>query len=150
MGRTACRRAGHAVWIALAVLLAPGPIAAQSPVTFKVIVNTRIVGGRMARNVLSDIFLGKATHWEKGLPIAPVDQSAIAPVRAGFSQEILGQAVMAVQSYWNRQILRGGRPPPVKDSDQEVIRYVRSIPGGIGYVGAEAELPSGVKVIEVE
>jgi len=132
------------------MLLVAGFAAAQSPVPFKVIVNTRVVGGRMQRSLLSDIFLGKASHWEKRLPIAPVDQSATASVRASFSQEILGKAVMAVQFHWNRQILRGERPPPVKDSDQEVIRFVRSTPGGIGYVGADVELPPGVKVIEIE
>jgi ABC-type phosphate transport system substrate-binding protein len=136
--------------IAVAVLLAPALAPAQDAVAFKVVVNERIAGGRMTRQVLSDIFLGKATHWEKDVPISPVDQSATAPIRESFSQQVLGQSVMAVKSYWTRQILRGGRPPPVKDSDQDVLRYVRTLPGGIGYVAVDAELPGGVKAIEIQ
>ena len=53
-------------------------------------------------------------------------------------------------TYWNRRLVEGkGRPPKVKASDSEVIAFVASKPGGIGYVSATIELPPGVRVLEV-
>jgi hypothetical protein len=41
-----------------------------------------------------------------------------------------------------------GLPPPELESDEAVLRYVRSRPGAVGYVSERAEL-GGVKVLGV-
>ena len=47
----------------------------------------------------------------------------------------------AVANYWQRQIFSGrGTPPPIKESDAEVIAFVAANPGAIGYVSADAEV----------
>jgi ABC-type phosphate transport system substrate-binding protein len=142
-------RVGHRV-IVLATLL-PVCAAAESAAPFKVIVNAGVAGSKVPRQLLNDIFLRKAVRWGDGKQIAPVDQSTTSPVRASFSDQVLGQTVLAVQAYWQRQISAGrSRPPAVKGSDREVIRFVAENAGAIGYVAADAELPPAVRVIEIE
>lgn len=134
--------------ISVATLAAAG---AQSERAFQVIVHPGVAGERLARQKLSDIFLRKALQWGDGRDIAPVDQSTTSPVRASFSRQVHGQAVAAVQAYWFRQISTGrSRPPSVKASDDDVIRFVAGTTGGIGYVSADAVLPPTVKAIAIE
>ena len=59
------------------------------------------------------------------------------------------QAVAEVQIYWQRRMTQGVTPPPVKTSDQEVVAFVASTPGAIGYVTAVTPLPEGVRAIEL-
>ena len=55
----------------------------------------------------------------------------------------------AVKSYWNQQIFSGRDVPPVeKKSDAEVLTFVRSTPGAIGYV-SDAAAVDGVRVVTV-
>lgn len=143
-------RVRHKIWILLATLL-PVCAAAESAAPFKVIVNARVAGAKVPRQLLNDIFLRKAVRWGDGRQITPVDQSTTSPVRASFSNQVLGQTVLSVQTYWQRQISGGrSRPPAVKGSDQEVIRFVAESTGAIGYVAADAELPPTVKVIAID
>jgi ABC-type phosphate transport system substrate-binding protein len=44
---------------------------------------------------------------------------------------------------------QGVTPPPVKTTDEEVVAFVASTPGAIGYVSPSALLPEGVKPVEL-
>jgi hypothetical protein len=68
-----------------------------------------------------------------------------------FTKEILGETMASAMAYWVRQISGGGaRPPVVKDKDDDVIAFIASTPGGIGYVSEDATLPATVKAIKVQ
>jgi hypothetical protein len=70
-------------------------------------------------------------------------------VRGLFSETVLARHVAAVRSYWQQQIFSGRDVPPVeKKNDAEVLEYVRTNRGAVGYV-SEASPASGVKVVEV-
>ncbi len=128
--------------------LAPAALAQEA---FAVIASPGVPGGQIKKETLAAVFLRQMTRWSDGTPIKPVDQSTRAPLRASFSQQTLGQSVASVTTYWARQITSGkGPPPPVKTTDAEVIAYVRTNAGAIGYVavGSLAE-GSGVKVLKV-
>jgi ABC-type phosphate transport system substrate-binding protein len=80
----------------------------------------------------------------------PVDQSASSPTRITFTKAYLGKSISSVKNYWNQQLFSGADVPPLeKASDAEVIDFVKSTPGGIGYVSTAADI-SGVKEISVE
>jgi hypothetical protein len=81
--------------------------------------------------------------------VVPVDQSAKSVVRAAFSQDVLGLSVDAVQTHWTKSIHAGGSLPPVTASEEDVLRMVAKEKRMMGYVSAEAELPEGVKAIEI-
>jgi hypothetical protein len=103
----------------------------------------------MARTSLSAIFLKQARKWGDGSNVLPVDQSLRSPVRSAFSQEVLQQNVDAVNLYWQRRIASGVMPPMVKSSDEEIISFVSSTAGAIGYVSAGLPLPDSVKAVAI-
>lgn len=123
--------------------------AAAEAAQFKVIVNGSVKSDSLSKQEMSDLFLKKTTKWSDGTPVAPVDQSDSSAVREAFSRDVLGKATSAVKSYWNQQIFSGRDLPPLeKKSDAEVVAYVRSTPGAIGYVG-EGASADGVRVVTV-
>ncbi len=71
-------------------------------------------------------------------------------MRQSFTREIHEKSVENLDAFWQRQVFSGrATPPPAKASDAEVIAYVRSAPGAIGYVSAGAST-TGVKEIRLE
>lgn len=116
---------------------------------FRVIVNQQVKGARIPRNTVSSIFLKQVPKWGDGSAIQPVDQSVRSEVRKSFSGDVLAQGVVEVQIYWQRRMSLGVTPPPVKTSDEEVVAFVASNPGAIGYVSVAAVLPDSVKAVEL-
>ena len=147
-------RAGSDARAAAAIALL-GLLAVATPGSaegsFRVIANAELTGATIGKNRLSALFLNGAGRWgATGRQVVLVDQSLASPVRAAFSREILRMEPRSVLTYWNRRLVEGkGRPPKVKASDAEVIAFVASKPGGIGYVSATIELPPGVRVLKV-
>ncbi len=122
---------------------------ASAAATFRVIVHPQVKGSQIPRGVLSAIFLKQALRWGDGSPVVPVDQSVQSAVRRAFSNEVLKQGIVEVQVYWQRRITAGQVPPPVKTSDEDVVAFVASTPGAIGYVSSSATLPGTVREVTV-
>lgn len=85
---------------------------------------------------LNPIFWRKQRYWPKGLPIKPVNLDVQHPIRAQFSQTILGSLPNAQVDYWNGQYFNGIKPPYAVKSEEAVLRYVANTKGAIGYVDA--------------
>ena len=133
---------------ALLLLLMTTPLAAAKD-RFLIIMHEATPGTQVTRATVSAIFLKQAPAWSDGTPTLPVDQSTRNPVRQSFAAAVLGQPIVAVQIYWQRRMSTGITPPPVRNSDDEVMQFVAANPGAIGYVSETATLPSGVKVIKL-
>lgn len=135
--------------LAFALILLAGTTAfAANP--YKVIVNHNVQVDSLSKKAASDLFLKKTTKWPGGAAVVPVDQVDTAAVRDAFSRSVHGKPVAAVKSYWNQQIFSGRDVPPVeKRSDAEVLAFVRSNPGAVGYV-SEGAATDGVRVVSVE
>ncbi len=130
---------------ALCVIAAPA--AAQD---FKVVANPSVAASDIAAADLAKIFLKQTSKYPDGGAAVPVDQGKASPVRAAFSQKVLGKSVGAVDTYWQQQIFSGKDvPPAAKSSDDDVIAFVKATPGAIGYVAASAGA-AGVKTITVK
>jgi ABC-type phosphate transport system substrate-binding protein len=121
----------------------------SADVSYRVIVHPQVKGSQIPRAALNSIFLKHAPRWGDGQAVQPIDQSVQSLVRQRFSNDVLGQGVVAVQVYWQRRMSSGVVPPPVKTSDEEVVSFVASTPGAIGYVSAATPLPGSVKAIEI-
>lgn len=99
---------------------------------------------------VADLFLKRATRWENGRAVTPVDQTEKSSVRAAFSKEFLAKEVPWVKSYWQKMIFSGRATPPAElSSDAQVLELVRGNPDAIGYVSEDASLPGGVKALAV-
>ena len=134
--------------MAAALVLMAASATAQEPP--RVIVNTANPATQIQRDALLAIYMGSMTIWRDGKPIAPVDHSMRSPVRAAFSDKVLGKPAMSVQIHWLRKVAAEHvNPPPTKPSDAEVVAYVRANPGAIGYVAADFTLDEAVKVVKV-
>lgn len=138
----------------LAIALCLGAVVAAPAATraegFRVVVHETFPADAVSREELAAVFLKRATRWADGEPIEVVDQSLRSDVRVAFTHEVLDQSSLAVMTYWQQQLVRGGeRPPAVKGSDVEVLEFVASTRGSIGYVSREAEVVDGVKVLQV-
>lgn len=142
------RRSALAALLAC-VLVAGGWAAAAAPPGFLVITHPSNPALSVERTFLADAFLKKSTRWPDDELIYPVDQSPDSGARQRFSEQVLRRSVFAVRSYWQQRIFAGrGLPPPELESDDAVLRYVRSRPGAVGYVSDRAEI-GGVKVLSV-
>jgi len=134
--------------VALGVL---GPLlAAEEPAAFQVVVHPSVKGQNISRTVLADIFLKKVERWGDGMAIVAVDLTSTSPVREAFSRDVLGMPTVGVRTYWLREMGKGGVPPPTKHSDEEVIDFVASRRGAIGYVGPDTPLPSTVRAVKIQ
>jgi ABC-type phosphate transport system substrate-binding protein len=147
------RAPGLALLVAAAVgalalgAAAPRPAAAQG--AYKVIVNPATATSSVTKAELAAVYLKKAAKWSDGTLASPVDLPPEAEVRGQFSREVLGRPTEAIRAYWNQMVFAGRNVPPAeKPSDADVVAYVRSTPGAVGYVRADAATP-GVKVVTV-
>jgi len=142
--------------IAFLVLIAlnaihPTRALSQTNVAFKVIVNAGNPVGALSKDEVSRIFLKKVTTWSNATPVVVIDQRSTTPVRESFTRQVHGRQLGFVTSYWQQMIFSGrATPPPEKASDSEVTAFVASNPSAIGYVAADAPLPPGVKVLNVQ
>jgi ABC-type phosphate transport system substrate-binding protein len=135
--------------LAVAMLAAGAAPVASADATFRVIVHPQVKGSQIPRAALSSIFLKQAPKWGDGSAVLPVDQSVRSPVRKAFSSDVLQQGLVEVQVYWQRKMGNGVIPPPVKTSDEEIVSFVASTPGAIGYVSSSTPLPDSVKMVEI-
>ena len=115
----------------------------------RIVANPDVPVAELTREQVSRLFLKKVPFWSNGVPVAPVDLDEGAQARAAFSQRVHRRSVDMLTRYWQRQIFAGREtPPPTRRSDEEVLAYVRTTPGAIGYVSSDAPV-HGVRVLSV-
>jgi len=124
------------------VLCSAGAFAQDGAV--KIIVNQANPTSALSKAKVSELFLRKATTWDDGQPVLPVEQVDSSPLREQFSREVLGMSASAAQQAASHR----GDPPVSVASDREVLAYVRLKPGAIGYISASTPI-QGVKVIAI-
>lgn len=135
-------------WI-LAVTLAATRRAFADANHFVIVVHPDNPVRAVDREFLRDAYLKKATDWGNGETIRPVDLSTRFEVRDVFTREVLRKTPAQLRSYWNQQIFSGKGTPPVEaDSINELLEYVASNIGAVGYLPPGAS-PARVKVVEV-
>jgi ABC-type phosphate transport system substrate-binding protein len=123
--------------------------AASAEANYRVIVHPGVKGNQIPRATLTSIFLKQAPKWGDGSPVQPVDQSMRSPVRQSFAADVLQRPLVELQMFWSRRMATGVTPPPVKQTDADVVAYVAATPGSIGYVSAATALPDSVRPIAI-
>lgn len=134
---------------ALIVGLLSSNAPAQNTGHFLVIVSPNIRVTSLSKKELSRYFLKKSTNWPNDGRVVVVDQLPNAPVRSAFSMAIHGRTVSAIKAYWTQAVFSGrGVPPREKSSDKEVVKFISSNSGAVGYVSVGADIGK-TKIITV-
>ena len=143
------RRGLTAALVASALGVAGFVPVAGAESSYRVIVHSQVKGSQIPRATLSSIFLKQAPRWGDGQLVQPVDQSMRSRIRQSFVADVLQQPLVEVQIFWSRKMATGVTPPPVKQTDQDVVAFVAATPGAIGYVSTSLPLPEGVREIAI-
>lgn len=117
---------------------------------FTVIVNEANPGRTITAAELARVFQKQAIRWSNGLNAEPVDLAEGALLRERFSRHVFGRSTPQIKAWWQAQIFSGRAVPPAElASEQEVIDYVQSHGGAVGYVSVGTNLPAGVKRLQL-
>ncbi len=109
--------------------------AAEVRAELVVVVNARCGVAAMTRNEVVNIFFGRSRQFFNGIEAQPVDMLDTHPDRARFYNALLGKDLSEVNAYWSRQVFSGRAQPPAKlGTPEEVLKWVVSHPGGIGFI----------------
>lgn len=101
---------------------------------------------RLDAATLEKIYTGKVIEVE-GKPVTAVNANSGSPVRNRFLQAFLNQDEDKYTAYWTvRRYIGKGASPREMSSSADVIKFVQSTPGAIGYID-EADVPPGVNVL---
>jgi len=101
---------------------------------------------KMDAVTIQKVFTGKFIS-VSGINVTPVGVKPGSAARNRFLQEFLNQDEEKYTAYWTvRRYIGKGAPPAELSSAADVINYVQSTPGAVGYID-EAELKQGMNVI---
>jgi len=93
------------------------------------------------------IFTGKQRQFYDGSIVIPVNQPEGSVARTQLDSSVLGRSTSQITAYWSKRVFTGkGQPPVVVASDVEMLSYVQSTPGSVGYLSDNVE-PKKVRVI---
>lgn len=97
---------------------------------------------------IEKLFLGKTKKWSDGKKAIPLVLKNKA-IHSEFLKQYVKKSVSKFSNYWKKLIFTGrGIPPKEFSSEQEVIEYIKTHPGSIGYVSADTDLKTeGIKVL---
>lgn len=126
-------------------------LSAQEDAKFRVIVHPENPITTLSKSEVSRMFLKKTTRWDQAGDVDPVDLDGKSAVREAFSDEIHGRSIASVKNYWQRQIFSGRAiPPPELGGEKEVVGFVTSRRGAIGYVGPNTNIGSARRVTIID
>lgn len=95
---------------------------------------------------LKNIFLNQKTTWGNG------DRVVLATLKGGatheaFMKETVSKTASQFKSYWRKLVFTGkAKLPKAFASEAELVRFVASTPGAVGYID-DATPHDGVKVV---
>jgi ABC-type phosphate transport system substrate-binding protein len=142
--------AGVSLMITAAVVMMAATVPGQPRPddAFVVIVNEQNPVTTLPKPQLDAIFLGKVTTWPSGILITPVS-NADDDLRESFCTAVHSRPYAAIAAYWAAKAFKEAAVPPNRLANTEVLHFVSSTPGGIGFVRAGTPL-QGVKAVRVD
>jgi ABC-type phosphate transport system substrate-binding protein len=120
-------------------------VAPLTAADVQVIANPDVTVAALSANELRDIFLGSKTA-VAGAGVEPVMRTNGATHDA-FLQAYIGKSDTALRNHFKALVFTGkGTQPKAFASDAEVLKYVMSTRGAIGYVSAAADTGTAKKI----
>lgn len=127
------------------LLLIALPLMAAGPV---VIANASVSDASLSQSDIQKIYLGKKSSWSDGSKIIPVTL-AEGDTHEAFCNSLVKKSASQFSTFWKQAIFTGkGTPPRSFTTEAELVAYVGSTAGAIGYVSSGTNTGSS-KVIQV-
>ena len=145
---TALRGLAAALLLLLGVTAMGLPSQAEQAYAFRVIVHPESIVTSLSVSEIRAKFYKNDLTWPDGNEVLPVDLPVDSKTRAAFSEAILGKTAEDVQKSWFQRTFEGLTPPAEATSNAEVVAYVKSTPGAIGYISRSSSL-GGTRSIEI-
>lgn len=124
-----------------------GPGAAAADLV--IIVNPAVPETVIESKDLQRIYLGKQTQWQDDTSIVPVMLKS-GPLHETFIEQYVDRSVQRFVTYWRQMVFTGkGIPPKSFARESELVAYVASTPGSVGFASTAANV-SGVKVLTLD
>ncbi len=92
---------------------------------------------KISRKTIEKIYMKRKFLWKNGKRIVPINLPASAPIREVFTKAILKRDHRTLVEYWNGKHFSGINPPVILKSEEAVKRFLRKVPGSVGYISAE-------------
>ena len=116
-----------------------------------IIVNKKNNITTMSTKSIKKIYLGKMTRWGNNEPTVIADYVSSHKLREKFSAQYLGKTAFKVYKIWIRHSLSGRTSPPHYFRDErDIVDYVSSNVGAIGYVKNKHKNSSEIKYIIID
>ena len=129
--------------LGLALVLGPGASSAAGGV---VVIGHPGLAGKFDGATVQRIFTGKVIE-VGGVSVTAVNANLGSAVRKQFLQDVLHQDEDKYTAYWTvRRYIGKGVPPKELPSSADIINFVTSTPGAVGYID-ESDLRPGLNVL---
>jgi len=136
-------RTSLSVCLSVALSLAAGAAVAD----VVPVVSARSAVMALSNSQLTDIFLGKVSHFPNGLPAVPIDLAEDSLVRDEFYAKFLGKTPAQIKAFWAKIIFTGrGQPPKTMSNGTALKKFIADNADAIGYLEREW-VDSSVKVV---
>lgn len=114
-----------------------------------IVANKNVPVDTLSKKDLKNIYLGTKTKWEDKRRIGFVLLES-GPIHKNFIETYIKRSPIQFSRYWKNMVFTGkGDYPKIFNTDQQVIKYLESSDGTIGYISAET-LSDKVKIINIE
>ena len=121
-------------------------VACEANATGHVVVIGHAGLGKLDVATLEKIYMGKVIE-VNGIPVTAINANSGSDLRNRFLHTYLNRDEDGYTAYWTvRRYIGKGAPPREFSNSADVIDFIKSTTGAIGYVD-EAEVPPGVKVL---
>jgi ABC-type phosphate transport system substrate-binding protein len=115
----------------------------------RIIAHRSVLLNVIKKGEVTNIFLGKTTHWENGDKIVPVILRS-GPAHEAFLKDVVGKTSAQFSTYWKQYAFWGkGREPKSFDNEADLVKYVSETRGAVGYAD-ESAVNRNVKVLTAE
>jgi len=104
------------------------------------------LASKLDTGLVQKIYTGKVIE-VGGTPVTVINASSGSSIRQRFLQNFLNQDEEKYAAYWTvRRYIGKGAPPKELTNSNDIINFVQSTPGAIGYI-EESEVKPGMNVL---
>ena len=127
-------------------------IIAGENINYMIVVHVTNPVNSLSKKELSKLFLKKVEKWDNGYEVHPVDLNEDSPIRNEFTEDIHQKELTKIIAYWKKEFFKNQTiAPPQMDSEQDVITYIESDSGAVGYISTSIPIVDyNVKVLTIE